>query len=181
MNTIQQLEEHLTEKIKALEEQRRQDLIQFEAEKEAWRRRQADEVKLANAERIRKIEEEEKLRAAQQEEIIAKNREIARREKEIEAANNAAQEAKRQQEEKLEWLRNEISRQEFIEEQHRKALESIKNQVTQEETENKINVEHPVAPDNKGEAVSGTEGETPKTPLMSEHLKQVLRQATRSY
>ena len=99
-------------------------------------------------------------------------------------ANNAAQEAKQSQESKLKWLQEEIAKQEFIEEQHRKAVESTRiaaQQSLKSEATTDINVEHPTAPDNKGNAVAGTDGNTPDTPLMSTHLKQILRQAKRTY
>ena len=144
---------------------------------------------MADIERKRQIEEhrlrEEEHRARKQKEleaIEAQKRDAERKQKEAELAANAAQEAKLKQEAKLRWLQEEIQKQEFIEEQHRKAMQAPAQVVpVVNETSTEINVEHPTAPDNKGNAVEGTEGSTPETPLMSHHLKHILRQATRTY
>lgn len=183
MTTLEQLEQQLKERIEALDKQRQEEAARFEKEV-------ADRNALAEIERKRQIEEhhlrEEEHRARKQKEMDAiesQRRETERKQKEAELASNAAQEAQRQQEEKLRWLREEIAKQEFIEEQHRKRLDAAKQAETSKpvDTTGEINIEHPTAPDNKGNAVKGTEGSTPETPLMSHHLKHILRQAARTY
>lgn len=183
MDTLQQLEQQLRDRIEALDKQRKEEAARFEQEV-------AERNALAQAERSQQLEDhkrrEEEHRARKQrelDEIARQKKETERKQREVELASNAALEAKRLQEEKLEWLKNEIAKQEFVEEQHRKKLETktIPTAPPPSDEEFAINVEHPVAPENKGNAVSGTEGSTPETPLMSNHLKTILRQATRTY
>lgn len=183
MDQFQALEKELRDKIAALDKQRKEEKERFEKEV-------ADRNALAEAERKQRIEEhqkrEEEHRQRKEKELAAiaqQKREAESKQRDAELASNAAEEAKREQERKLQWLKDEIAKQEFIEEQHRKTLETAKKVpvVPSDGTEPTINVEHPVAPDNKGNAVVGTEGATPETPLMSHHLKQILRQATRQY
>ena len=83
---------------------------------------------------------------------------------------------------KLSEVQEAIAEAEFSEEKHRKDLDDAKRmRVVVEEfpVEDGINVEHPTAPDNKGECVDGVNG-LQESPLMSSHLKQILRQANRS-
>jgi len=189
MDNLAVLEQQLKDKIAALEEQRKQEAQKFE--QEASERNRLAEYE--RRERLEKYERKEKeireKREQQQREYDEQQREIKSKQIEAELANNAAQEAKRLQEEKLEWLRNEISKQEFVEEQHKKHLDDLRK-TAELECENKYvsiletnspTIEYPTAPDNKGEAVVGTEGSTPSSPLISEHLKKILRQAQRTY
>jgi len=183
MENIEVLQKQLKDQIEALAEQRRQETLNYEHEV-------AERNRLAELERKERIEEYEKrteaIREAERknkEALDAEKREVERTRREAEQALNAQLEAKEAQEKQLEWLRLEISKQEFVEEQHRKSIANIKAQDTTASADTKtteINVEHPLAPDNKGEAVQGTEGLTPETPLMSDHLKKILRQATRA-
>jgi DNA repair exonuclease SbcCD ATPase subunit len=176
---LEQLEQQLKERIEALDKQRQEETVRFEAEKEAWRSRQSETAKLIDFERRQKFEEAERADRKRVAEIEEQKRELAKRERNIEIAHNAAQEAKRQQEERLEWLKNEIAKQEFAEEQYRKRLETTLIAAPEAVEDATINVEHPIAPDNKGNAVVGTEGSTPENNLMSHHLKHILRQAAR--
>lgn len=182
MENIELLQQQLKEQIEALSEQRRQETLKFEGEV-------AERNRLAEIERRERIEAYEKrtneLREVERkklESLEAERREVERTKREAERALNAQLVAKEAQEAQLKWLRDEIAKQEFIEEQHRKSLTSINAQgTTTDEAPTTINVEHPVAPDNNGEAVVGTDGATPEKPLMSDHLKHILRQATREY
>lgn len=184
MENIEVLQKQLQDQIEALAEQRRQETLKYEHEV-------AERNHLADIERKERIEAYEKKTEAlreverkNKEALEAERREVERVKREAESALNAQLAAKEEQERKLQWLRDEISKQEFIEEQHRKSIANIKAQDSTgvpEVNPTYINVENPSAPDNKGEAVVGTEGSTPEQPLMSDHLKHILRQATREY
>jgi hypothetical protein len=178
---VQKLQHDLEERIAALDKQRRE-------EKERYDKEVADRNALAEFERAETLKKhqarEAEFRARKEAEAEAAQKraqEELRLRKQLESDLAAADEAKRLQQEKLEWLQNEIAKQEFIEEQHRKAMQSQSVAPAAEPDQIEINVEHPVAPDNKGEAVQGTDGSTPDAPLMSDHLKHILRQATRNY
>lgn len=182
--SVEELQRQLTERIAALDKQRKEESERFEKEL-------SERTQLADAERQRQLAEykeqerkrDEKRRQEEEAEALrAKEEREAKIALEISLAK--AEEARKAQEEKLKWLVDEINKQEFIEEQHRKSFEgkkaAIPSTVHEEST---INVEHPEAPINTahpGEAVQGTDGETPDTPLMSDHLKHILRQATRN-
>lgn len=179
---VEALQRQLTESIEALGKQRKEEAARFE--KETKERNQ-----LAEAERQRQLAEyqenqkrrDEKRRA--EEELAAKRvQEERARRTSLENSLAAAEEARRKQEERLQWLVSEINKQEFIEEQHRKSLQSTAQSAHVNEKPTDINVEHPEAPLNTlapGEAVQGTSGDTPEDNLMSTHLKHILRQATR--
>jgi len=181
MEDVQTLQEQLKERIATLDKQRKEEAERF-AQEVADRNALAEMERAENLRKYQALEAERK--AKKEAEALAeqkKAQEELRQRKQLESDLAAADEAKRLQQEKLEWLRTAIANQEFIEEQHRKAMQSQSVAPAVESESTEINVEHPVAPDNKGEAVKGTEGETPETPLMSDHLKHILRQATRQY
>jgi hypothetical protein len=177
------LAQQLTERIKALDKQRLE-------ESERFNKQLAEQQQLAEAERQQRLaayQEADKKREAKKakEEAEAQERaqEATRARIALENSLAAAEEARKLQESKLQWLVDEINKQEFIEEQHKKAMQSAATAPSSEPSSTtEINVEHPVPPlnaANPGEAVQGTDGNTPDTPLMSDHLKQILRQATR--
>lgn len=184
---VEELQRQLQEKIEALDKQRKEEMLRIEAEKSAWISRQSDTIRIAELERKAQIEEAERQEAERTEAFARRDRELAKREHDIEMANNAAQEAKQSQESKLKWLQEEIAKQEFIEEQHRKAVESTRiaaQQSLKSEATTDINVEHPEMEYNHskpGDAVEGTDGKTPEKNTMSFHLKKILRQAQRTY
>lgn len=177
---IEDMQKELAEKIAALDLQRKEEAARFAKE-------MADRNAIAEIERSERIAHakaaEEKALAKKKAEAEA---EQARKQEELKTRQKmendlaAAAEAKRIQEEKLEWLLKEIANQEFIEEQHRKSVQIPVAVPCTEETANQIDWENPTAPDNAGNAVKQTDGSTPDTPLMSEHLKRILRQAQRS-
>lgn len=178
MENIEVLQKNLEEQIAALSEQRRKETLKYEEEK-------SERSRLADLERKEQLEAYEKRAASLREverkklaALDAERREVERIKHEAELALNAQLAAKTEQEARLKWLRDEIAKQEFIEEQHRKTL-APSQETAVEPLSTEINVEHPVAPDNNGEAVAGTDGATPEHPLMSDHLKHILRQATR--
>ena len=176
-----ELHKQLEERIAALDKQRKEEAEKF-AKEMADRNAQ---VEMERAESRRKYQELEAQRKAKKEaEALAeqkKAQEELRMRKQLESDLAAADEARRLQQEKLEWLQKEISKQEFIEEQHRKAMQSKAIAVgpTEPISTAEINVENPTAPDNNGNAVQGTAGDTPEHALMSDHLKTILRQANR--
>jgi hypothetical protein len=180
---VEELQRQLSERIEALDKQRKEQAEQFSKEV-------AERAQLAEAERQQRLaeyQEAEKKREAKKakEEAEAQERaqEVTRARIALENSLAAAEEARKLQESKLQWLVDEINKQEFIEEQHKKAMQSAATAPPSEPSSTtEINVEHPVPPlnaANPGEAVQGTDGNTPDTPLMSDHLKQILRQATR--
>ena len=175
MNTIEELEVVLKEKIAALDEERRRN-------NEILARERAEMVELAAAERAKQLE------ANRQAEEKARKRKTAEQEAEqerqkkdreaqlvLERKQNEADELVREQRERLEWLQGEIAKTEFMEEQHKKAMEDLKTQLRQS-----LSIEEP-SQGLPGDPVHGIEGTTPETPLMSQHLKSILRQAQRNY
>ena len=186
MDSIDVLQKQLAERIAALDAQRKEEAERFN--KEVAERNALAEIE--RQERLAAFQKAEEQRAAKKkaeaEAEQKRTQEETRLRKQLESDLAAADEAKRLQQEKLEWLRNEIAKQEFVEEQHRKAIQNAQVAVVVPEDVDPtaIDVENPVAPLNKlapGEAVDGTDGKTPDSPLMSVHLKHILRQATRSY
>lgn len=176
---VESLQRQLAERIAALDKQRKEESARFEKEV-------AERETLASVERQQRIAEAEEInrrneakKAAEKEAEETRIRETRRAQIALENSLAAAEVARKAQEDKLAWLVNEINKQEFIEEQHKKAMQSAPRESTPEAT-TEINVEHPTAPDNNGNAVQGTTGDTPNSPLMSDHLKQILRQASRS-
>ena len=167
-----------------LEEERKNMQSQLQKEREEM-------LLLAQAERRTqleayqaKVDEHERKRKA--EEAAAEARRIQEQAARTAAEQVAAQadEQFRLYQEKLEYVEKAIAEAEFSEEKHRKALEDAKRMrvpVDPTFASEDIKVEHPEAPSNAGEAVVGTDGGTPDTPLMSQHLKHILRQATRNY
>lgn len=182
----------MSEQIAELEKQLRERMAQLDAQRKEEAERFAKEQAKRNAvaemerdESLRRHQEAEAQRRAEKEaKAVAQQKraqEEFRLQKQLENELSSAEEAKRLQQEKLQWLINEIAKQEFIEEQHKKAMQSQSVSSVENSDITEVNVEHPAAPNNKGEAVAGTEGSTPETALMSEHLKHILRQATRTY
>lgn len=180
---VDALQRQLTERIEALDKQRKEQAEQFNKEV-------ADRAQLADAERQQRLaeyQEAEKKREAKKVKEEAEEQERVQEATKariaLENSLAAAEEARKLQEAKLQWLVSEISKQEFIEEQHRKAMQSSTVAPASEPAgTTEINVENPVAPlnaANPGEAVQGTGGETPESNTMSTHLKHILRQTQR--
>lgn len=177
---IEELQLELQRKIEKLDEERKANAVRAEKERsdlilsieiERKERLDAYNKKVAEHEARRKAEDAE--REAQRVQEVAER--IATEQKQA-----ALDQALRLQREKLEWLTTAISNAEFSEEQHKKSIENTRIAPIFERAETgEINVEHPQAPSNAGEAVIGTDGSTPDSQLMSAHLRQILRQATR--
>lgn len=179
VDTVEELQRKLQEQIASLAAQRAEESKRFQVELE-------ERNKLAEIERQQNIEAYNKRlaqhlkdEAAQKEAATAERRECNRVKAEAEFARAQADTAKKELEEKLEQLKVDIANQEFIEEQHRKAMDTLrKTKPAPESTEPAFSVENPTAPVNGGNSVSGTDG-VEKGPLMSDHLKHILRQAHR--
>ena len=179
--TYEELMAELSETQARLAEERKQMHAKLQQEREemllvAQAERQEQLVKyqerVAEIERKRK-EESDAAEARRIQEVAAK---AAADQREAKAA-----EEYRLYHEKLEEVVKAIAEAEFSEEKHRKDLDDAKRMRPVVEGfpgEDEINVEYPVPPDNKGEAVAGTEG-IQESPLMSRHLKHILRQAQR--
>jgi len=181
MPSIEELQLELERQISALAEQRQQEAERIE--KEARERKELEEhERQERLEQHRKRQEELHRQKQEQEAKVAEQqRELARRQAEVEAAQNAARAAKEEQERMLEELKVRIANAEFAEEQHRKRIESLKTPAPKPVVSTEINVEYPEAPVNPkapGEAVAGTGG-LEEGPLMSTHLRQILRQHQR--
>jgi hypothetical protein len=183
MQSLETLQAQLAERIEKIDQERKEraaaaakerEAILLEAELERKARLEEYQAKVAKHEEERKAKEQE----AEKQRIAIIAERVASEQKQ-----QALDEALRLQTEKLQWLEKAISDAEFSEEQYRKEQEAQRvRPVVLPENEN-LNVEHPAAPLNTtspGEAVSGTDGNTPETPLMSAHLRQILRQATRA-
>lgn len=175
MQTIEELQKALEERIQKLDEERKRN-------DELLSKERAEMQELAATERSKQLEvnraAEEKAKQRKIAEQEAENERIRRAREEqllLEQKQNAADELIKKQRETLQWLEAEIAKVEFIEEQHQKALENSKATIQEAAATPETVVTKP------GDPVSGTDGSTPDTPLMSQHLKSILRQAQRSY
>lgn len=173
--TINELEKQLKEKIEALDEERRRN-------NEVLSREREEMIQIAAAERTKQLEEmrqaEErarKRRVAEQESERARAKKAREEQLALEQKQSAADELIRAQKERLEWLQGEIAKAEFMEEQHKKTMDDFRTQLKQGLSSSGTPESLP------GDPVSGIEGTTPETPLMSQHLKTILRQAQRNY
>jgi hypothetical protein len=171
------LQKQLQEKIERLDKERAEQLKAFNKEQEQRKIIEAAE----REERVKKIKEAEEKVAARKAEIEAAEakRQQEAREAQIKADQlaNEAQEFVRQQKEKLDWLTKAISDAEFIEEQHKKALESA-NQTDPTEAVDELEISEAVVNAHvlTGEAAAGTDG-LEVGPSMSAHLRSILRRA----
>lgn len=181
---IERLNKELQDKIAALDKQRREDSERFSKEREE--RRFLEESERAERVRVERAKQAEHLRRKDQEQKEREQRiqqETSER-LERERIQNENEELNRKLHEQYEYIKAQIAKVEFAEEQHQQSLAAGDLPLEAEEVTTEISVEHPAAPLNTvkpGEAVSGTEGDTPSTPLMSQHLKHILRQAGRNY
>ena len=181
MPSIEELQAQLQERIAKLDEERKANAQKFAEEREALlldaeierrQRQEAYQAKVAEHEARRKAEEE----AKEAQRIKETAERIAAEQKQ-----SALDETLRLQKEKLEWLTSAISNAEFAEEQHRKYIETARVSPVTEEVSAEVSAEYPQTCADGGAAAEGTHGNTPDTPLMSSHLKNILRQATRNY
>lgn len=182
--SIEEMRQQMIEKLAALDKQRREEAEKSSKEREERRfleeaeraeRIRLEKAKQAEFKRKREEEQAEREKAAQAQ--TAARLELERKQNEQETLNEKLRE-------QYEYIQNEIAKAEFVEEQHRKRMETEQYKPEDHEEMPQINVENPAAPVNTikpGEAVEGTDGDTPSTPLMSQHLKQILRQASRTY
>ncbi len=176
---IEELQVMLQEKIQKLDDERKANALQQAKEREALlldmdieRKQRLDEyqTKVAKLEARKKAEEEAK-EAQRAKDTAAR---VAEEQKQ-----NSLDETLRLQREKLEWLTTAISNAEFNEEQHRKSLESLRVPPSVEAQGAEVSAAYPMTCADGGTSTVGTEGSTPETPLMSSHLKSILRQAQR--
>lgn len=182
---IEELQLELEKKIAKLDQERKENAAVYAKEREEMLLTVEMERKQRLAEYQAKVAvHEEKEKQAKLKAEADKQAETAKR-MAAEQKQLALDEVLRVQREKLEWLETAISNAEFSEEQHKKTLETQRVITSAgNEAYETINVEHPEAPVNltePGGAVVGTDGDTPENPLMSQHLKSILRQATRQY
>jgi hypothetical protein len=175
--SIEVLQKQLQEKIERLDKERAEQLKAFNKEQEQRKIIEAAE----REERVRLIKEAEARVAAKQaaNDAAEAKRQQEAREAQIRADQlaNEAQELVRQQQEKLDWLTKAISDAEFIEEQHKKALEYAKQTVPSEATD-ELEISEAVVNAHvlTGEAAAGTDG-LEVGPSMSAHLRSILRRA----
>jgi hypothetical protein len=177
--SLEELQAALVERIAKLDEERKNNALQQSKEREAMlleaemdRKQRLEEyqAKVAALEARKKVEEGAK-EAQRIKETAAR---VAEEQKQ-----NALDAALLLQREKLEWLTTAISNAEFSEEQHRKALENQRVLPSVEPTGTEVSAAYPQTCADGGASAPGTEGSTPETPLMSSHLKMILRQAQR--
>lgn len=183
MNGLETLQAQLADRIEKIDQERKEraaaaaeerEELRLAAEMDRKARLEEYQAKVAKHEAERKAKEEE----VEKQRIAAIAERVASEQKQ-----QALDEALRLQTEKLQWLEKAISDAEFSEEQYRKEQEAQRVRPVVLPDNEELNVEHPLAPLNSinpGEAVVGTDGNTPETPLMSAHLRQILRQATRA-
>lgn len=184
MSDVDSLREELQKKIAELDHQRKEETERNTKEREE--RKFLEEAERAERVRVEKEKQAEHVRRKEQERVEREQRiqKETQERVEFERKQNETEELNRKLREQLEYIQNEIAKAEFVEEQHRKTLEAQQVSHPPVVESSEINVDNPVSPVNTvrpGEAVEGTEGETPNNPLMSHHLKHILRQATRYY
>lgn len=180
--TVDELRKQLSDQLETLAKKRKEETEQMTKEKEEKLLiEQAERAEKIRIEREKQSEHKRRVEAERVERESKIQKETAER-LEFERKQNETEELNRQLREKLEYIQNEIHRAEFVEEQHRKTRENNTVVISQTRPTGEINVEYPTAPLNAnkpGEAVDGTDGlET--GPLMSQHLKHILRQASRA-
>jgi DNA repair exonuclease SbcCD ATPase subunit len=181
MSTIEELQAQLATRIAELDKERQENAKRNKDERE----KMLLEVELERQERLdayqaKIAQHEAKKRAEEAAAEVRKQAETAERVA-TEQKQNALDESLRIQREKLEWLTTAISNAEFTEEQHRKDLENSRVILPTAAELNEVSAEYPQTSADGGTSVEGTDGNTPETPLMSSHLKNILRQATRQY
>jgi outer membrane PBP1 activator LpoA protein len=179
MQSLEELQAALAERIQKLDEERR-----INAEHHA--KEQADMLLEAELERKQRIDEYQAkvavLEARKQAEEAAKE---AQRRQELserlaaEQKQSVLDETLRLQREKLEWLTKATSEAKFNEEKNRKAMENLRVLPAAEPTGEEVSAEYPQTGADGGAAAKGTEGSTPENELMANHLRQILRQANR--
>jgi hypothetical protein len=181
MASIEELQGQLAEKIKQLDADRQENTKRNQKEREKL----LLEVEMERKERLDQYQKQVAAREKEQ-----KDKEVAAEAKrQAEVAERVASEQKqytldetlRLQKEKLEWLEKVIADAEFVEEQHRKSVTNASSIPPAVEYGTEVSAEYPQTCADGGAAAAGTDGNTPDTPLMSDHLKNILRQATRSY
>jgi chromosome segregation ATPase len=181
MPSLEELQAALADSIAKLDQERQENARRNKEERENM----LLEVEIERKKRLEKHQAQVAEHERQQREKEAAAE--ARRQAEIaervvsDQKQAALDEALRIQREKLEWLEKAIADAEFTEEQHKKALESQRAVPTLAEESEAVSAEYPQTCANGGAAAAGTDGSTPVNPLMSDHLKNILRQATRSY
>jgi len=152
--------------------------------------KEAQEKAAAEVARLKQEEEEERLRKVdlaikaeearlerrrkEKEEAEAQRKEEEKRRAEAETAHNQAEAKKAVEKSRQEALKKKFLELQILREKKQKAAEIV-HTASQLEPEAPVNVKNP------GDAVEGTGGETPDTPLMSEHLRKILRQSARNY
>ncbi len=182
MQSLEELQAALEATKKKLEEERKQMAEQLKKEREEM-------LLLAQAERSAQLEVyQKKMEALEHKRKAEEEAAEKRRAQELtarlaaEQAQYKADEEYRKYHEKLEEVKSQIAEAEFQEEKHRKALEDAKHaQVVPEAfpVDDNITSDYPQTGAEGAQAAAGTEGHTQETPLMSQHLKQILRQAHR--
>jgi len=177
--TIEELQQQLADKIAKLDAERQTNAAKAAKEREELllsieierrERAEAYEKKVAEHESKRRAEEAE--REAQRTRDVAER--VAAEQKQA-ALDHTLQ----VQREKLEWLTTAISNAEFDEEKHRKAIEGMRVQPIADVEVNEVSADYPQTCADGGASAEGTTGDTPETPLMSMHLRQILRQANK--
>ena len=177
--SLEELQAVLAERIVRLDEERKANAQQQAKEREGLllememeRKQRLDEYQA----KVTVLESKRAQEAADKE--AQRIKETAARVAE-EQKQNSLDEALRLQREKLEWLTTAISNAEFSEDQHRKAMENLRVLPSVEVTGIEVSAEYPQTCADGGASIPGTEGSTPDSPLMSQHLKLILRQAQR--
>ena len=185
--TIEELQQQIKDQAEASSRREREQEL-------AHQKKLQDLEAIAKEELHRLAEEAEKKRAAREALALEEKRrhdaekaEEFRRRQADEQNLNAAMERERKLQEQLAALKAEHEAKAFAQEQNEKRakerqeeLERTLAETRADHNKTTINVEHPQAPDNKGNAVEGTDGSTPNTQVMGPHLRQILRQHNRS-
>jgi hypothetical protein len=185
--TIEELQKQIAEQAEASSKRAR--------EQELAHQKKLEDLKIVAQEELHKMAEEaEQKRLAREAAALEEKKrhdeekaEEFRRRQADEQILNAALEREKFLRKQLETLQAEQQAKAFAQEQNEKRAKERQEELERTLAETRaayskssINVEHPQAPDNKGNAVEGTDGRTPSSPAMSPHLRQILRQHNRS-
>lgn len=151
-------------------------------EKAALLAKQKEKAKAAAEE-----ERNRRIKAQQEAEDKAKQRKLAEQkaeqerlkaerdaQMELERKQNEAAEEMRKQQEEATAIEKALAQAQFMEEQNKKALEELAAASVEISETAKLATK-------PGDPVEGIHGNTPETPLMSQHLRELLRQDSRNY
>jgi len=170
VSNIEDFDQALAEYAQKKEQERRLAVAKHAAEQASIKASQQAAIDARRAEQKAVEERFELLRLeAVKAEAVRKKEENDKRVK-LELEQNALEEKLRQERIEATKRTQDLEHKAYLEEQYRKSLVVLREEVVRPQEEDE---------DFVGNAVKGTEGHTPDTPLMSNHMRRILRQTNR--